>query len=228
MMTQPAVLVLDNIGKIHDDGSRTTTTLDSVSLTVEAGELVAVMGPSGAGKSTLLNIAGTLDTPTRGRVLIDGCDTSGFSAKERARVRRESVGFVFQDFNLIPTLTASENVGLPLELSGMTRKACEEQAAAALEAIGLPNAGDSFPAELSGGERQRVAIARALIGDRRLLLADEPTGALDTTTGEAIMTVLRSRIDQGAVGLLVTHEPRFAAYADRTVYLRDGRLQGDQ
>lgn len=226
MMTQPAALILDNIGKIHDDGSRTTMTLESVSLTVEAGELVAVMGPSGAGKSTLLNIAGTLDTPTRGRVLIDGCDTSGFSAKERARVRRESVGFVFQDFNLIPTLTASENVGLPLELGGMARKECEAQAAAALEAIGLSSVGDSFPAELSGGERQRVAIARALIGDRRLLLADEPTGALDTTTGEAIMTVLRSRIDQGAAGLLVTHEPRFAAYADRTVYLRDGRLQG--
>lgn len=161
-------------------------------------------------------------------MLIDGCDTSGFSAKERARVRRESVGFVFQDFNLIPTLTASENVALPLELGAMTRKECEEQALAALESIGLPNVGDSFPAELSGGERQRVAIARALIGNRRLLLADEPTGALDTTTGEAIMAVLRSRIDQGAAGLLVTHEPRFAAYADRTVYLRDGKLQGAQ
>lgn len=110
----------------------------------------------------------------------------------------------------------------------MTRKECEEQALAALESIGLPNVGDSFPAELSGGERQRVAIARALIGNRRLLLADEPTGALDTTTGEAIMAVLRSRIDQGAAGLLVTHEPRFAAYADRTVYLRDGKLQGAQ
>jgi putative ABC transport system ATP-binding protein len=216
------LLIMDRVSRIHGTGENTVHALTRVSLEVGPGELVAVMGPSGSGKTTLLNLAGALDQPTAGRVLIDGVELSGLSSRALAVVRRRKVGFVFQDFNLIPSLTALENVTIPLELDGIGPKRATEQAMAALSAVGLEQAAERFPDELSGGQRQRVAIARALVGERRLVLADEPTGALDSRTGETVLEVLRERCDAGAAGLLVTHEARHAAWADRVLFLRDG------
>ncbi|TDD47776.1 ABC transporter ATP-binding protein [Nonomuraea terrae] len=197
--------------------------LRGVSLEVSAGELVAVMGPSGSGKSTLLNLAGGLDRPTSGNVEIEGRDLAG--VPDLAALRRRSVGYVFQDLNLIPSLTAAENVMLPRELDGVRSRQARTEAMTALAEAGAEEIAGRFPEELSGGQRQRVAIARALAGERRLLLADEPTGALDTATGDEILRLLRSRCDDaGAAVLLVTHEPRYAAWADRVVYLRDGLI----
>lgn len=222
--TSAAALHLDQVSRIHQDGPTTVTALDRVTLTIEPGELVAVMGPSGSGKSTLLNVAGTLDTASDGRVLVAGVDVSHLSTQARAEVRRTHVGYVFQDYNLIPTLTVAENVSLPMELNGTRRKDARTAALNALEEISLSDLADRFPSEVSGGQQQRVAVARALIGDRHLFLADEPTGALDSVTAESVMSLLRNRVTDGAAGLLVTHEPRFAAWADRTVHLRDGRI----
>lgn len=221
-----AALQLTHVTRTHRDGPATVTALDDVTLTVEPGELVAVMGPSGSGKSTLLNIAGTLDTPTSGTVRIGGVDVAELSAAKRAEVRRRHVGYVFQDYNLVPTLTVAENIALPLELDRTGRRDARRRALAALTELGLEDLADRFPAEVSGGQAQRIAIARGLIGDRHLILADEPTGALDSVTAESVMELLRVRVTDGAAGLLVTHEPRFAAFADRTVHLRDGRILG--
>ncbi|MEV4366318.1 ABC transporter ATP-binding protein [Nonomuraea sp. NPDC049637] len=196
--------------------------LRGVSLEVAQGELVAVMGPSGSGKSTLLNLAGGLDRPTSGTVRIEGRDLAG--VRDLAALRRGSVGYVFQDLNLIPSLTAAENVMLPRELDGVRAGQARREALAVLADVGVDQIADRFPEEMSGGQRQRVAIARALVGERRLLLADEPTGALDTATGDEILHLLRNRCDEGAAVLLVTHEPRYAAWADRVVYLRDGLI----
>src|SRR5699024_2150664 len=191
---------------------------------VRMGELVAVMGPSGSGKSTLLHLAGGLDTPTSGTVTLAGDEISAMNPTARAGLRRRRIGYVFQDLNLIPALTAAENVALPRELDGLAVRKARKEALAALDQVGIAELADRFPEEMSGGQQQRAAIARALVGPRRLVLADEPTGALDSVTGEAVMRILRARIDAGAAGLLVTHEPRFAAWADRTVFLRDGHL----
>ena len=180
------------------------------------------MGPSGSGKSTLLSLAGGLDTPTSGEVYVEGEALSTLSAAALARLRRRSLGYVFQDLNLVPALTAVENVMLPLELDGERQGAARRAAKAALAEVDLADLADRFPDEMSGGQQQRVAIARALVGPRRLVLADEPTGALDSETGEAVLRVLRARVDAGAAGLLVTHEARHAAWADRVVFLRDG------
>jgi putative ABC transport system ATP-binding protein len=218
------VLELCDVVRVHGDGETAVHALRGVSLTVEPGELVAVMGPSGSGKSTLLNLAGGLDAPTSGSVLVEGTDLGGLSRAQLAAVRRRSVGYVFQDFNLIPALTAAENVALPRELDGVRMREVRREAAAALEEVGLSALADRFPDELSGGQRQRVAIARALVGPRRLVLADEPTGALDSRTGEWVLRLLRTRCDAGAAGVLVTHEARHAAWADRVVFLRDGAM----
>ena len=220
-MTTP-VLELRDVTRIHGRGATAVHALRGVSLTVAAGELVAVMGPSGSGKSTLLNIAGGLDTVTTGAVLVEGHDLASLSKAELAAVRRRSAGYVFQDLNLIPTLTAAENVALPLELDGRRRTA--SLARLALEDVGVGDLAGRYPDEMSGGQQQRVAIARALVGERRLVLADEPTGALDSETGEAVLKLLRRRVDQGCAGVLVTHESRHAAWADRVVWLRDGAI----
>ncbi|TDE91616.1 ABC transporter ATP-binding protein [Occultella glacieicola] len=222
--TAPVILELVGATRVHGEGVRAVRALDEVDLTVRMGELVAVMGPSGSGKSTLLNLAGGLDTPTAGAVRLAGEALSDLDAKGRAALRRRRIGYVFQDLNLIPALTAAENVSLPRELDGVRLRKARREALVALEQVGVGHLADRFPDELSGGQQQRVAIARALVGPRRLVLADEPTGALDSVTGEAVMRVLRARVDAGAAGLLVTHEPRFAAWADRTVFLRDGVL----
>jgi putative ABC transport system ATP-binding protein len=217
-----AVLELRDLVRVHGEGAAQVRAIDGVSLTVEPGELVAVMGPSGSGKSTLLTLAGGLDTPTAGTVTVDGTTLGGLSKKELARLRRRSVGYVFQDFNLIPALTAAENVSLPCELDGAAQPAARRLALEALGEVGVADVADRFPDDMSGGQQQRVAIARSLVGDRRLILADEPTGALDSHTGEQVLILLRERCDSGAAAMLVTHEARHAAWADRVVFLRDG------
>jgi putative ABC transport system ATP-binding protein len=217
-----AVLRLDRVTRVHGSGVQVVQALRGVTMEVYAGELVAVMGPSGSGKSTLLTLAGGLDQPTEGHVLVEGQDLAGLGNRGVARLRRTSVGYVFQDFNLIPALTAVENVALPLELDGAATRLARKAALAALGEVGLAALAERFPDEMSGGQQQRVAIARAVVGERRLVLADEPTGALDTETGEEILRLLRGRCDEGAAGVLVTHEPRHAAWADRVVFLRDG------
>lgn len=219
------VLHLNGVSRVHGAGETAVHALVDAELTVEPGELVAIMGPSGSGKSTLLNLAGGLDAPTSGEVLVEGTGLSTLSKKQLAALRRRSIGYVFQDYNLVPSLTAAENVALPLELDGWSVGKARRAALAALAEVGLDSAlADRFPDEISGGQAQRTAIARALIGERRLVLADEPTGALDSATGEEVLHLLRRRCDEGAAGLLVTHDARHAGWADRMVFLRDGRI----
>lgn len=221
------MITLTSVSRSYEDGPTTINALADVSLTVSPGELVAVMGPSGSGKSTLLKIAGLLEQPSSGTVTINGTDTTNMSKNQLADLRRDRIGFVFQDFNLIPTLTVAENVALPLELAHASRGQVKDAAHQALEEVGIAELANRFPADISGGQAQRVAIARALIGERSAILADEPTGALDSTTAEGIMRLIREKVDAGAAGLLVTHEPRFAAWADRTIYLADGAIRAD-
>jgi putative ABC transport system ATP-binding protein len=218
------MLEISQVSKSYGHGAATVLALRDVDLSVRAGELVAIMGPSGSGKSTLLTIAGTLEDPTAGRVSVDGQDTTTMSRNDRARLRRRSIGYVFQDFNLLAGLTAAENVALPLELDGTRTRSARRLAMAALEQLGLADRADRHPDDLSGGERQRVAIARAVVGDRRLLLADEPTGALDSVNGEGVMRLVRSACKRGVAGVVVTHDAQLAAWADRVVFLRDGRV----
>ncbi len=217
-----SVLELDSVERVHGTGESRVHALRGVSLVVAPGELVAVMGPSGSGKSTLLHLAGGLDRPTTGRVLVEGTVLGALSRKDLAQLRRRAIGYVFQDFNLMPALTAAENVALPRELDGVRTRRARREALAALEEVGIGDLSGRFPDDMSGGQQQRVAIARALVGERRLVLADEPTGALDSSAGEAVMALLRSRCDAGAAGVLVTHDARYAAWADRVVFLRDG------
>ncbi|MET0914381.1 MAG: ABC transporter ATP-binding protein [Acidimicrobiales bacterium] len=219
-----AALELREVSKAYGTGPQVVHALVDVELRVDVGELVAVMGPSGSGKSTLLTIAGGLEEPTTGQVLIAGSALSSLSRNDRARLRRRSVGYVFQDFNLLAGLTAVENASLPLELDGDRQKAARSAGLAALDELGVADKADRFPDELSGGERQRVAIARAIVGERHLLLADEPTGALDTVNGETVMRLLRAACKKGVAGVIVTHDAQLASWADRVVFLRDGRV----
>ena len=219
-----AVLELDQVTRVYGAGRAAVRALDEVSLQVAPGELVAVMGPSGSGKSTLLNLAGGLDRPTTGRVVADGAELGRLDRRRLAALRRRRVGYVFQDLNLLPGLTAAENVALPRELDGVGTRQARAEALAVLDQVGLADRAGAFPDQLSGGERQRVAIARAVAGQRVLLLADEPTGALDSLAGEAVLELLRARCDAGIAGVLVTHEARYAAVADRVVFLADGRV----
>jgi putative ABC transport system ATP-binding protein len=219
-----AALELRQITRVYGSGPTEVHALREIDLSVRPGELVAVMGPSGSGKSTLLTIAGTLERPSDGEVLIADRDAASLSRNDRARLRRRSIGYVFQDFNLIPGLTAVENVALPLELDGVRVKPARAAALEALSRLDLAERGDRFPDELSGGESQRVAIARAVVGQRHLLLADEPTGALDSVNGEAVMRMLRVACRDGVAGVVVTHDAQLASWADRVVFLRDGRV----
>ena len=219
---------LAEVTRSFRDGKRgRVVAVHRLSLRVDAGELLAVMGPSGCGKSTLLALAGGIERPDEGAVLLHGAPLVD-TASERARRLRDDVGFVFQELNLLVDLTAAENVALPLELRGARRRAAREQALAELSLVGLRERADEFPADLSGGEQQRIAVARALIGGRGLLLADEPTGALDTIAAELVMRLIRDRCDGGAAVIVATHDASVAAVADRVVYLRDGRMIGHE
>jgi len=217
-------LELRNISKSYGVGSTLVNALVDASLSVDRGNLVAVMGPSGSGKSSLLTIAGSLEEPTSGDVLIDGKSLASMSHNDKARLRRRTIGYVFQDFNLLAGLTALENVSLPLELDDISARKARTLAMAALENIGLAERAGHFPDELSGGERQRVAIARAVVGERHLLLADEPSGALDSTNGEAVMKMIRGACKQGVAAVVVTHDAHLASWADRVLFLKDGRI----
>jgi putative ABC transport system ATP-binding protein len=219
-----SALELRQVSKVYGSGPTEVQALCDVDLSVERGELVAIMGPSGSGKSTLLTIAGGLEEATTGEVLVDGVDLATISRSDRARMRRRSIGYVFQDFNLLPGLTAVENVTLPLELDGIGAKAARATGLEAMEQLDIADNADRFADELSGGERQRVAITRAIVGERDLLLADEPTGALDSVNGEAVMRLLRAATRRGVAGVVVTHEAHLASWADRVVFLRDGQV----
>jgi putative ABC transport system ATP-binding protein len=219
-----SVLELHEVTRTHGSGESAVHALRAVTLSVAAGELLAVTGASGSGKSTLLNLAGGLDTPDGGEVRVGGRSLRGLSRAELARVRRRTIGYIFQAFNLVPSLTALENVALPLELDGMNRRRAGRLAADALVAVELGELGGRFPDELSGGQQQRVAIARALVGERTIVLADEPTGALDSATGDAVLALLHRQVQRGAAGVLVTHDQAYAERADRVVRLHDGRV----
>jgi putative ABC transport system ATP-binding protein len=214
--------------KVYQQGRRVVHALRGVSLRVEMGEFVSIMGPSGSGKSTLLHLLGALDTPTSGKALFDGRDLQSLSDRERSLIRRSRIGFVFQFFNLLPTLTAVENVALPLLLAGQGRSRALDLAAAALEPVGLSGRTDHRPEELSGGEMQRVAIARALVTEPEAVLCDEPTGNLDSANSQEILALLRALPDAGRRAVvMVTHEPA-AAIADRIVHIRDGLVHADE
>ena len=217
-------LELRDVSKVYGTGVNQVHAIANVSLRVERGALVSVMGPSGSGKSSLLTVAGSLEEPTSGDVLIDGVPLSRMSRTDKAKLRRRTVGYVFQDFNLLAGLTALENVSLPLELDGMPAKKARRQGSAVLDGLGLSERSSHFPDQLSGGERQRVAIARAVVGERQLLLADEPSGALDSANGEAVMRMILAACKRGIAAVVVTHDAQLAAWADRVVFLRDGRV----
>jgi putative ABC transport system ATP-binding protein len=217
------MLELRNVSKVYGEGATEVDAISNIELAVERGSLVAIMGPSGSGKSTLLTIAGSLEQPTTGDVMINGKNVVGMSRNDKARLRRRTIGYVFQDFNLLAGLTAIENVSLPLELDGIPMKKARTQGMSVLDELGLADRAERFPDELSGGERQRVAIARAVVGERSLLLADEPSGALDSVNGEAVMRMILSACHGGVAALVVTHDAKLASWADRVVFLRDGK-----
>jgi putative ABC transport system ATP-binding protein len=218
------MLELHGVSKIFGEGPTEVQALVDIDLSVDAGALVAVMGASGSGKSTLLTIAGSLEQATHGEVLVGGAALSRMSRNDQARMRRRSIGYVFQDYNLLAGLSAVENVSLPLELDGMPAKKARSAGMAALEGLGLADRASHFPDELSGGERQRVSIARAVVGERHLLLADEPSGALDSTNAEAVMRMVLAACRRGVAAVVVTHDAQLASWADRVVFLRDGRV----
>jgi putative ABC transport system ATP-binding protein len=219
-----SLLAVRDVTKTYGTGASAVRALDGVDLAVEAGAMVAVMGPSGSGKSSLLTIAGGLERPSSGTVLVDGMDLAQMARSAIARLRRRTIGYVFQDYNLLPGLTAAENVALPLELDGVPVRAARRAALAVLEELSLAERAGQFRDELSGGERQRVAIARAVVGERRLLLADEPSGALDSANGEAVMRLLVAACRRGVGVVVVTHDAQLASWADRIIFLRDGRV----
>ncbi|HTZ93752.1 MAG TPA: ABC transporter ATP-binding protein [Streptosporangiaceae bacterium] len=219
-----SMLELRQVSKVYGQGAAEVHALRDVSLEVDPGMMVAVMGPSGSGKSTLLTIAGSLEEPTSGQVVVAGQDLATMSRNGKARLRRQSVGYVFQDFNLLPGLTAAENVALPLELDGISARKSRDAGMRALDALGLADRASNYPDQLSGGERQRVAIARAVVGDRHLLLADEPSGALDSDNSETVMRMIHTACRQGIAAVVVTHDAQLASWADRVVFIRDGRI----
>jgi putative ABC transport system ATP-binding protein len=218
-------LELAAVVKRYGSGTTEVRALTDVSLRIAPGELVAVMGPSGCGKSTLLHLAGGLEDPDAGSVTVAGRDLATLGPTQRAALRRREVGYVFQRLNLVASLTAMENVTLPLDLEGVRPREARARATEALAAVGLTDSLDRFPDDFSGGQQQRIAVARALVGDRRIVLADEPTGSLDTMTGDSVIELLAGLPSgTGAAVVLVTHEPRYASWADRVVFLRDGRI----
>jgi putative ABC transport system ATP-binding protein len=219
---------LEGIRKIFLTEEMETHALEDIHLEIRDGEFAEVMGPSGCGKSTLLSLIGLLDTPTEGEYWLDGEPVSDLNASERAEVRNRHIGFIFQAFNLIGDLTVFENVELPLIYGGVPAGERREKVHRALERVGMSHRMDHYPSQLSGGQRQRVAAARAVVGDPLILLADEPTGNLDSTNGEAVMDLLKDLHAEGSTILMVTHDPRYSAYAERTIHLFDGRITDEE
>ena len=224
---EPVVIDIENITKVYVMGEETVHALRGVSLQIRRNEYIAIMGPSGSGKSTLMNMLGCLDTPSSGKYFFNGKDVSAMDDDELAGIRNHEIGFVFQTFNLLPRSTSLRNVELPLIYAGIDSEVREEKAAQALRDVGLGDRLQHKPNELSGGQRQRVAIARALVNDPSIILADEPTGNLDSKTGEEIMQLLENLYQNGNTIILVTHEPDIARHARRTVFLRDGLIESD-
>jgi putative ABC transport system ATP-binding protein len=221
------MLQVNNLVKVYRTGNITVTAIKGVSFSILAGSFVSIMGPSGSGKSTLMNVLGCLDTPTEGQYFLDGIDVSSLAEKDLARVRNQKIGFVFQVFNLLPRITCLRNVELPMIYAGVDKKARKRKALEALERVGLAHRADHRPNEISGGERQRVAIARALVNNPAIIMADEPTGNLDTRSGEEAMAIFQELHQEGATIVLVTHEPEIARHTQRILYFRDGQLQED-
>ena len=222
------VVVVEHVSKVFESGDNRVVALDNVSMSIDRGEMVAIMGPSGSGKSTLMTIIGLLDIPTSGRYLIDGIDASNLDRAAQAAVRNQKLGFVFQNFNLLPRLSALQNVALPMVYARISASEREQRARAALEAVGLGNRLGNRPNELSGGQKQRVAIARALVNHPAILLADEPTGALDSRTGHEIMNLFRQlNREQGITVVVVTHDAEVGKQMNRIVSLRDGQINMD-
>jgi putative ABC transport system ATP-binding protein len=222
-MGQPAI-ELRGISKVYQTDEVETYALSGIDLTIERNQYVSIAGPSGCGKSTLLSILGLLDTPTSGQYLLNARPVETLSAAERARVRNREIGFIFQSFNLIGDLSVFENVELPLTYRGMTPRERKERVREALERVGMAHRAKHFPSQLSGGQQQRVAVARAVAGEPLILLADEPTGNLDSKSGESVMELLNELHETGATICIVTHDPRYARHAERHVYLFDGRI----
>lgn len=218
------MIELSSIEKSYSIGKEKFNVLKGINLTIPTGEFVAIMGPSGSGKSTLMNIIGCLDRPTSGTYLLNGENISTYEENKLAKVRNRSIGFVFQQFHLLPRLNAWRNVELPMIYAGKRKQEREEKAAEALQKVGLQDRMNHMPNELSGGQKQRVAIARAIVNEPKIILADEPTGALDTKTSAQVMELFKMLHQEGTTIVLVTHEPEIAAYADRTVFIRDGEI----
>ena len=219
-----ALVELRNVSKIYHLGGEEIRALDDLSLDIDGGEFISIIGPSGSGKSTLMHILGCLDTPTRGTLKLDGTEIQNASKHELARIRNEKIGFVFQFFNLLPKLNVIQNVELPMIYSGVSSRERRERAMAALQLVGLENRDRHRPLQLSGGQQQRVAIARALVNNPKIVFADEPTGNLDSHTGEAILTLFRKLSEEGRTIVLVTHDPEIAARTPRRIEIRDGKV----
>lgn len=222
-----ALIEIKDVYRIYRMGNNDVHALDGISLDISEGEYVSVIGPSGSGKSTLMHLLGCLDNPTSGKVIVDGIDVSKASGSKLSEVRNQKLGFVFQSFNLLPRLNVEENVGLPLIYAGISSKERKRRVHEALDAVGLADRKDHRPSQLSGGQNQRVAIARALVNEPKLILADEPTGALDSKTGEKILELFRNLHQQGNTVALVTHDPKIAAETPRRIQLLDGKIVED-
>ncbi len=222
----PPIIRAENVWKVYGKGDAATYALKGVNVEIYPGEFAAIMGPSGSGKSTLMHILGLLDTPTKGHVYVHGWDVSKLSEDERAIIRRKTIGFVFQQYNLSPSLTALENVELPMLFAGVPAKQRRERARKLLEMVDLGNRLYHYPSQLSGGQQQRVAIARALANDPEIILADEPTGNLDTERGEKVMEIFHRLNEDGKTVVLVTHDPEIAKHAERVILIRDGEIKG--